>query len=98
MHDVTALIAKSDTLAATARRLKSAIVCPLVQGFALLPVTDALAEELAVCQTEAAAAPAKPIPELSGALHMLALEISQNAPVAYISTFYFGGQGGQHAL
>jgi hypothetical protein len=123
MHDVKALIAKSDKLAAGARQFESAIVCPLVQGFSLLPITEALAKELIVYQAETKAALTKPmtitealakelivyqsetkaalnkpIQEFSDGLHALAIEISHDSPVAYITTFYFGGQGGQDAL
>src|SRR5437588_3147842 len=56
MHDVKALIAKSDKLAAGTRRFESAVVCPLVQGFSLLPITEALAKELTGCQSETKAA------------------------------------------
>ena len=36
--------------------------------------------------------------KLSDGLHALAIDISHDCPVAYISTSYFGGQGGQNAL
>jgi hypothetical protein len=98
MHDVKALIAKSDKLTTRARQFESAIVCPLVQGFSLLPITDALAKELTVYRAETKMALTKPIQELSDGLHALAIEISHDSPVAYVATFYFGGRGGQDAL
>ena len=98
MHHVTALIAKSETLAARTRQFDYAIVCPLVQSFALLPITEALAEELAVYQSGTKAALTEPIPGVSDGLHALAIEISHDSPVAYITTSYFGGRGGQDAL
>ena len=98
MHDVKALIAKNSELAVSVCRFESAIICPLVQGFALLPITDALAKELAVYPLESKVALAKPIGDLSDGLHALAIEISHATPVAYITTYYFGGQGGQDAL
>jgi hypothetical protein len=97
MHEVEALIAKSNHLAAGARRLECAIVCPLVQGFSLLPITEDLAKELAVNQSETKASPGEPIPDLSNGVRALAIDISHDTPVAYIATFYFGGQGGQEA-
>ena len=96
MHDVKALIATSDKLAAAARRFDTAVVCPLVQSFSLLPITDGLAKELSEPQTKAPLI--KPIKELSDGLHALAIEISHDCPVAYISTSYFGGAGSQNAL
>jgi hypothetical protein len=98
MHDVQALIATSETLAAAARRFEHATVCPLVQGFSLLPITDALEKELAVHHSKTTESLSKPIRGLSDGLHALAVEISYHSPVAYITTAYFGGQGGQDAL
>jgi hypothetical protein len=46
MHEVEGLIAKRDQLAAGTGKFKSAILCPLVQDFALLPITDDLVIEL----------------------------------------------------
>jgi hypothetical protein len=98
MHHVTALIAKNHTLATRACQFGHAIVCPLVQGYALLPITEALAKELAVYQTGTKAVLTKPVPGFSVGLQALAIEISQDSPVAYITTSYFGGRGGQDAL
>jgi hypothetical protein len=98
MHDVKALIAKSDKLTTRARQFKSAIVCPLVQGFSLLPITDALAKELNVYQSATKLPPTKPLPEFSNGLRAFAIEISHDFPVVYVSTFYIGGRGGQDAL
>jgi len=98
MHDVTALIAKSDKLTAATRRFETVVVCPLVQGFSLLPITGDFAKELSVYASQTQAPLTKPIKELLNGLHALAIEISHDCPVAYISTFYFGGQGGQNAL
>ena len=98
MHDVTALIAKSDKLTAATRRFETVVVCPLVQSFSLLPITEDFAKELSVNASQTKAPLTKPIKELSNGLHALAIEISHDCPVAYISTFYFGGQGGQNAL
>ncbi len=98
MHEVRALIAKSNELAVSARQFQSAIVCPLVQGFSLLPITDALEKELDAYPSESKVALTKPMRGLSDGLHALAIELSHGSPVAYIATFYFGGQGGQNAF
>ena len=98
MHDVTALIAKSDKLTAATHRFEAVVVCPLVQGFSLLPITEDFAKELSVYASQTKAPLTKPIKELSDGLHALAIEISHDCPVAYISTCYFGWQGGQNAL
>jgi hypothetical protein len=98
MHDVRALIANSDELTARARQFENAIVCPLVQGFSLLPITDSLARELTLHRSETKVASTKPLQEFSAGLRVLAIEISHDSPAAYVATFYFGGRGGQDAL
>jgi hypothetical protein len=98
MHDVTALIAESEALKAAVHRFRSARPCPLVQGFSLLPITDDFAKELAIQQAQAKPRSPKPIETVSDGVYGLALDISHRCPVAYVSTFYFGGQGGQDAL
>jgi hypothetical protein len=98
MHDVDGLIARSDALSAEVGAFASAVVCPLVQGFALLPITDALAAELVAYQPDLQPTLTKPLPYLAAGVHALAIEISRHAPVAYIATAYFGGHGRQDAL
>jgi len=79
------------------RELETAVVCPLPQGFGFLPLTVALTRELrAKSISDGGLAPA-PLAELFPKLHALALAVSEAAPVAYISTEYFGGDGGQDA-
>lgn len=98
MHDVEGLIARGDALSTSTSQFASAVVCPLIQGFSLLPLTDALAKELAAYRPDLQATLTKPLPYLSGGAHPLAIEISRRAPVAYIATAYFGGHGKQDAL
>lgn len=40
----------------------------------------------------------KPLQEFPERLHTLVVEMSRETPLAYITTFYFGGQGDQDAL
>ena len=98
MHDVDALIAKSDHLAAAVSGLENATLCPLAQGFSLLPITEALAEELTLREPEVKSSLTKPLPFLSDGLNALAVGISHETPVVYISTSYFGGHGKQDAV
>ncbi len=98
MHELKALIARSDVLAARTGSFESPIVCPLVQDFSLVPITDAFAEELAAHRPYTKAPLSAPIQDFPDGLHALAIEISHNSPVAYVTTYYFGGQGGQDAL
>ncbi len=98
MHDVQALIARSEGLAAGVKDVASARLCPLVQGFALLPITDALARELADHASDPAVEPPEPMRGCPHGLYALAIEVSRQTSVAFMTTFYFGGQGGQDAL
>jgi hypothetical protein len=71
MHSIQALISTHAALTAAQPRLPGAVLCPMPQGFALMPV-DALDEGFAA-------------------------QLSLHAPVAFVSTEYFGGQGAQEA-
>ena len=57
-----------------------------------------LAKELAVYPLESKVALTKPIRDFSKGLQALAIKISSDSPIAYITTYYFGGLGGQDAL
>jgi len=94
MHDVKALVAKERWLREETATLGSAVVCPLVQGFALVPITDSLAAELKAVPSGGIA----PLGEMAPGLVEVALRTSQSTAVAYISTEYFGGHGGQDAV
>src|SRR3954470_7101208 len=97
MHAVRGLIANQTAMRRLVRELEAAVVCPLPQGFGLLPLTDALTRELRAKRiSDGGLAPA-PLAELFSELHALALAVSGATPVAYISTEYFGGDGGQDA-
>jgi hypothetical protein len=98
MHDVKALISSTDALRHATQRLTNAVVCPLAQGFALLPLTDDLQAEINLRPANLEELPDAPLKEISAALHQLAHKISTHAPVAYVATFYFGGDGGQEAV
>src|SRR5437660_9017231 len=52
MHDLKAVVARSDKLAMRIRQFESAVICPLVQGFSLVPLTDDLVRELTGYQGE----------------------------------------------
>lgn len=95
MHDVQALIARSEVLEECVRNLNNAVLCSLAQGFSLVPITTELANELKTRESPAAVTP---LEEISGALLALAQEISSRTPVAYLTTCYYGGDGGQDAV
>ena len=95
MHDLQALIANSEPLRRHAQSLRTAVLCELPQGLALLPLTDVVLAELAVGQSDA---PSALLPTLTRCALAFAVAASQAAPVAFVSTCYFGGQGTQDAL
>lgn len=94
MHDVKALVAKERWLREETATLGSAVVCPLVQGFALVPITDSVAAELKTVPSRGV----PPLADMASGLVEVALRTSEGTPVAYISTEYFGGHGGQDAI
>ncbi|MDR6534473.1 hypothetical protein [Variovorax soli] len=98
MHDVKALIALKKPLEVVAARFTSAVVCPLVQGLALLPITDAFTQELADAHPELVHVSPPLLESMAPGVAALAAQLSEEGPVAFISTEFFGGTGGQDAL
>lgn len=94
MHDVKALVASASVLAVVDSRLGSVALCPLVQGFVLLPLTDSVTREIAAARNSKDPDAADMAPGVAE----LAKELSLAGPVAYISTEFFGGEGGQDAM
>jgi hypothetical protein len=94
MHDVKALVAQERWLRDETVALKNAVICPLAQGFALIPITDALAEELKTATPNVEAS----LIGMAPGVFNVALRTSKRTAVAYISTEYFGGHGGQDAV
>jgi len=97
MHDVKALIAKFEILEQFQPNLESGVVCQLPQGFGLLPITDILMKQFKSHGAGIFSFKKSPIAEIPSGLLKLIFEISQLAPVVYITTEYFGGSGGQDA-
>lgn len=97
MHDVKALVASTSVLAELIVRFGAATLCPLVQGFAMLPITDAVAREIAPGRTSIEPENLR-IPDMAAGVANIAEELSRSGPVAYISTEYFGGAGGQDVV
>ena len=98
MHDVKALISAGEALLKAVNDMASAVICPLPQGLSLLPITDELTAELKAQTVCGISLPDMPLIAVFPELHALALQISEMAPIAYISTEYFGGDGGQDAI
>lgn len=98
MHDVKALVASNAILTDMDKRYSSAVVCPLVQGFALMPITDSLASEMAAVGKEYSESSAPLVSNMAPGVATLAAELSAAGLVAYISTDFFGGAGGQDTI
>ena len=97
MHDVQALISSHEGLSGTVAEVQGAVICPLPSGFSLLPVTRELLVGLHQARFVVPSA-TPPLSELSTEVHALALQLSLQSPVAFVSTEYFGGSGGQDAI
>src|SRR4051794_18432276 len=98
MHEVEALIAQADRLTRSVRQIETALLCPLVQDFALLPITEALVTEVVASPPQENATQIRPLENISEAVLLLAVQISRRCRLAYIKTYYVGGHGGQDAL
>lgn len=96
MHDVKALVASEKILRRMVLEFKTAIVCPLVQNLALVPITEDLARELEIHFIESE----EPwlINDMAAGVASAASRLSSANDVAYVSTEYFGGVGGQRAI
>lgn len=95
-HHIEAFIARLAVLQQGFKYPAAAPLIPLAQGFALLPVTDAL--EKAPGDGGEAENPYTEFWRLSGPLAGLGKEISEAGKVAYVETDYFGGSGSQAAM
>lgn len=88
---IEAIISSQSALEVHAAKYASAAVVPLNGGFALIPVTEALLDELG---TDGATGQfCKFTPAIAEWLRA----ISESAPAAYVEAEFFGGAGGQNA-
>ncbi len=92
MYELNALLAERETLSRHASECHSGRVVPLAQGIAMVPMTDALYEEIGGGGEVAA------LSGLSPAVEEWAKRISQDSAVAYVEAGYTGGIGGQKAV
>lgn len=98
MHCIQALIGPAEIIAAVKERFSSAVLCPLTQGLALVPITDGLADALARVAEEMPSPVLPKSGEMAPGVAALAAELSRKGPVVYAATFLFGGTGGQDAV
>lgn len=98
MHWVQALIAHERVLVEARDRLAYAVVCPLKQGFALIPITDVVEAHLHLSASGGDASTLPLSGVIAGGLAVFARTLSRDGPVVYVATFIHGGRGGQDAL
>jgi hypothetical protein len=94
-HCIHALIAPRRVLEEARTAVPVAVVCPLPQDFALVPITDALDDAL---RTGAFAGGGAAEGVVAPAVAAFAAHLSRHGPVVYVATEYSGGQGGQDAV
>jgi hypothetical protein len=87
-----AIMGKQQTLAQHASAFQHARVVPLAQDVAIIPMTDALYDEIAN------GGAVERFEKLSPGVEEWLQRISVVAPVAYIEAEFFGGTGGQSAV
>lgn len=98
MHCIQALIGAIDVIAPMRERLPAAVVCPLPQGFALVPITDRLADALDNdAHATADVLPAK-AHDMAAGVAALASALWMCGPIVRAATCFFGGTGGQQAV
>jgi hypothetical protein len=95
-HSLEGFIARAELLQTGAKGLTTAKVVPLAQGYALLPVTEALADEVNGGKERAAAF--EQFWRLSERLAHLGESWSALGPVAYVETDYVRGSGAQASV
>lgn len=97
-HSLQAVIGNAQPVAQLALGWENARLVLLPQGFALIPVTSELHEELIETFAEDLASPHGELIRLSTALESAIRDASHGARLAYIETDYFGGRGTQGAI
>jgi hypothetical protein len=96
-HYIHAIIAKSETLEPLVSNNEDAHLVVLSQGFAMVPLTEALYDSLP--DNEGSVPPGSDKFEfLTAKICWQILELSQSGPIAYCETDYHGGSGSQGAI
>lgn len=91
-YQLQAIVGKQETLTHGAAAFRQARVVPLTQGFALIPLTDELYDEIG----EGGAV--ERFAKLSPGVEAWGHRLSASAPVAYLEAEFFGGIGGQSSV
>jgi hypothetical protein len=97
-HHLRAVIGNAQPVAQFALGWAHARLVILPQGFALIPVTSELHQEVLDLFSEGLVSPHSEWVRISTALARAIRDISHGARLAYIETDYFGGRGTQGAV
>lgn len=92
-YDLQAIIAREELLRATTQALPDAVVAPLEQGLALVPITDAFFDRV----TGIPVADDLGFWRLPAGFERTLADWSARGPVAYVEAEFFGGVGWQRA-
>jgi hypothetical protein len=97
-HQLHAVIGPTGPVSAFASQWARARLVSLPQAFALVPVTDALHDDIVERVAIGEADPFEGFVLLSAGVEAVLREASRVGPLAYIETDYFGGHGSQSAV
>jgi hypothetical protein len=99
-YEIQAIISKVSTLSKLSSSCQYARVCPLKQGFGLIPVVDQLFDELQSRYQDNALQSTALVgfDRRSAAIACQLEEVSKSGPVAYVEAEFFGGEGGQSSI
>jgi hypothetical protein len=97
-HVLHAVIGRRTAVAEFAGPWLSAHLVRLPQGFALVPLTESLFDEIAATGRSEAPDPFTQFERLSERVEVALKGASTTGPLAYIETDYFGGCGTQSAV
>lgn len=96
-HNIEALIIPEAVAPLIAEELEDTRAIALRHGLCLVPVTEATFDALRARFPELADQDVPGFCKLSGPVTLVARELSEHGPVAYVETEYFGGSGAQSA-
>src|SRR5262245_40171270 len=97
-HALHAVIGRPAPIAQFASRWFSAHLVRLPQGFALVPLTESLHDEIVAAEKSEAPDLFPQFERLSASVEAALREASASGPLAYLETDYFGGCGTQSAV
>lgn len=97
-HHIQVIIGKEEIINDFKSRWIHAYKLPLKQGFALIPLTDDLLDDITELMDNGKEKPYPPFYQLNASLDELLKSESHKRQLAYLETEYFGGSGFQLAI